>query len=179
MPAVPVWVAGERYLLVKLKRWTMRKRCSTFRRFSERKLIVLASVEHKLENLRYGVRWEYVTGCRFFRKDFLRIKKREMRWVRGQVRSKKSPCKHSFFVRFKCASHLVLRGREAVVDWDTVPDRSLFNCGILSERDLRFLLSGVRRGLSLRARQHLREELQTAAACSWSFFFGKMNWGTK
>ena len=179
MPSDKVIVAGRRHWLPALAKM---KKCELrllFPLHRDRKLVVKAFVGRKLKVLRVGVHWERVVGCHFRKGDFLAIKKREMRFLRGVSRKKRSLMRHSFFVRFKLASHLVLRGRAGVVCLDKVPDRSQFDRGVLDCIDVRELLSvciGCRR-LAPWARSHLGLECQSAARCSWWCLFGKEQWG--
>ena len=96
MSPFAVRAGGRRYVLHQIDRLSQSERCRRFPKFNVRKCIVRAFVRRKLKSLVSGVRWEGVVGCRFKREDFPRIKKREMRWIRGKVFSKKSRCKHSF-----------------------------------------------------------------------------------
>ena len=81
-------------------------------------------------------------------------------------------------MRFKCASHLTLRGNVDDAVWETLPDRASHDRGLLSDSDVRLLLSPYRRlRLPPVAWRHLRLECQSVAACSWGYLFGKEDLG--
>ena len=180
MPSLKIYRKGVRWLLPEIERLSQRERQELWPKQRQRVEVARLLVEKKLKVLAtQGVTWDGVSGfSRLSRAKFDATRKREHRIVRGITLSKKSPDNWSHFVRFKCASHLTLRGSVGDVVWKTLDDRSSYDFGLLSAADVRLLLSPYARPrLPPVALAHLRLECQSAASCSWGFLFGKGNLG--
>ena len=148
------------------------ERQKLFRSRAAKRWVTKAFVARKLRALVMGVTWEKITWSRVKQQKFMAKKKREMRVLTDRIFRKNSADSWSYMIRHKLATHRILA--QKVVAWERVVRRAPNHdeCA-LSEPEVRALLAPFRPagGWSLRVEEHLHEECQCAAACSWSFLW--------
>ena len=166
-------VGGVRWRLVDIARMSKAARREVFSTHRVRMVVVRAFVARKLRTLVKGLTFSGVAAGRVRRSEFAAVKKREMRFIRGEFSTKRSKVRSSRFVRHKLGVHLILSGKGVPLegrlpDWGAKRD-----IGLLSPTDIRRLLRPLIRWADLtdRARQLLRTECQTSATCSRNLLF--------
>ena len=159
-------VGGRCFDLYQIEKWS-KKRCqATFRCTLHQRQVVHEFVRRKLHGLVQGLRYERITWSRIKEAKFSAIKKREMRYLLGQIDQKYSDDNWSHMARAKLASHLIVSGKYGF-NWDRVPDRSSLDYGFYNPDQVRALLAEFNYvGLRGRARKHLETEVNAAASCS-------------
>ena len=135
-----------------------------------RNQIVFESVRRKRLALRRGVTWERVTGARVRAEDFGATKRFCLRFLKGEVDSKKAIRRNSVMVLHKAAVHLALAGK--FLRWDRVPQWRNGNRPALPEYLTKRLLPELTPpSASKQVRELHRCEVVTAARCSRSLLF--------